>query len=243
MATTRLVVFPSIIFESYKRKAQSYPGKLYPKAARITILQALETFETSAGMYMQKDEMNESALKKKFRVVASSAGMLQFLLLTLAIYFALDQLYKYLLADSALMSNYVAFLANSASSLLSLVGLEHEVGIFEARSYRIGTKFGAYIDIKMSFTEHTFYTVLIAAIAAWPGSWLRKTGFIAIGLLLLTALNIFRCVCMLLIDIHVPLSFDLFNIWILPGAFTLFLFFYFLVWTKFSKRYPLDTIR
>ena len=187
--------------------------------------------------------MNESALKKKFRVVASSAGMLQFLLLTLAIYFALDQLYKYLLADSALMSNYVAFLANSASSLLSLVGLEHEVGIFEARSYRIGTKFGAYIDIKMSFTEHTFYTVLIAAIAAWPGSWLRKTGFIAIGLLLLTALNIFRCVCMLLIDIHVPLSFDLFNIWILPGAFTLFLFFYFLVWTKFSKRHPLDTIR
>ena len=136
MATTRLVVFPSIIFESYKRKAQSYPWKLYPKAARITILQALETFETSAGMYMQKDEMNESALKKKFRVVASSAGMLQFLLLTLAIYFALDQLYKYLLADSALMSNYVAFLANSASSLLSLVGLEHEVGIFEARSYR-----------------------------------------------------------------------------------------------------------
>ena len=184
--------------------------------------------------------MQEKSNEETFAV--KNAGMILFLGVSAIIFFLLYFSYEKLLVDTPLFSHYLELCTQLASQLLSVIGVEHQwiYGTEDLKTRLADGELGAFIDITKHSDASMVYAILIACIAAWPGNIAKKLAALALGVAIMLALNIARIASMLIVDIYVPLQFELYSTMILPGILIAAAVAYFIFWIRISGTHPSD---
>jgi len=171
----------------------------------------------------------------------NNIGMVKFAAIFLLLLWALSYLYSQYFLNTGLFEQYLNVCVPLVRDLLNLTGEQIELGHLPNRMMgEIRAHDGAVVRFGEGTDGLMIMAALVAAIAAWPGSLLKKLPTIILGIVFIFVLNILRIAAMLKIDVYWPLQFDLMNTWVLPGLLVLCALGFFLVWTRVSGRHPFD---
>ena len=122
-------------------------------------------------------------------------------------------------------------IAASATWLASLVG--SAASVTEGHYISVG---GMTLNINHECTGVFVLFVLSSFIAAYPASLAAKVGGIVVGVVGLSAINVFRIATLVRVVEFYPNSFKYFHEYVWQGAFLMLVTLYAITWVEWSRR-------
>lgn len=171
-------------------------------------------------------------------------GMLKFITTAVCLFAGLMAIYEYYLLDSKIFIDYLEMSAFTANWFLNTFTAENVeiVGNHRDQMTKLVSLDAshAFIVVSNGCDASVVFATLISTVLAWPSPIIKRFLATIVGLAVMYAMNMLRISGMLLVDIHVPLQFDLYHEWILPGLLVAGPLAYFYIWTLISGTHPAD---
>lgn len=140
--------------------------------------------------------------------VRSQPDVFRFLAFGFGGYIAWHLTYEEFLKPSTLLDEYVQhYVIVVSESILRFVGYEmnayFELYDGDFRSH-VGIMGAAGVEVGAPCDGVVLFALFGIFIASFPGKWKRKLWYIPLGIAVLHAANVFRIICLLLIQLYVP---------------------------------------
>lgn len=173
-------------------------------------------------------------------VIVEHFGLVKYLAIALLIFVALVLFNHYIIVEMDSYGKYLELLTSLAAKCLNLIG-EDAVPFWNASNLMTDIHVradGAYITVTQDSDASIFYALMLAMILPWPGKIWKRALAAAVGIALIFSLNILHIAAMMLVDIHIPIHFDLMANWLLPLALAGAVMVYFILWMRKSGTHP-----
>lgn len=183
---------------------------------------------------------NSNAESVAANAVVEHFGLIKYLTIALVIFVALVAINSYFVVEMDKYGKYLELLTSLAAKCLNLIG-EDAVPYWNSSNFMTDIHVqadGAYISVTQDSDASTLYAMILATILPWPGKIWQRVVAAAAGAVLIFVFNILRIVAMMLVDLHIPVHFELMATWVLPFALAAVALLYFLCWTRLSGTHP-----
>lgn len=174
-------------------------------------------------------------------ILQGRAGLPWFFLLAGTVFGGLLFLYDVYVQNTPLLNYLIDVIATFSAQILSILGIETTLLEMGAEYHtEIHHESTAKVIVSKSAVAYVFFALLLAVVAAWPGDMIKKVVILILGFCLLFVINCIRVALLLMVDINLPLYFDMFRQYGSPLFMIFFTLLYFYLWTVISGEHPAD---
>lgn len=157
--------------------------------------------------------------------------MVHFVTVALIVYAVFYGLYEYFIVGTEVFFSYLEISTSLAAKLLAFMGEPYQINeklgyLTEIRSLDVD----AFVVVAKGCDGSVTFAVLISTIIAWRSTLLTKVIGLGLGIALMLTLNIGRIAGLFLVDVYLPLEFDLYHEWIFPTGLVMSALIYFNIW-------------